>query len=91
MRWNPAAVVVLWLDGVTVMEVTLGTIVSVVVFEMLGNFMEVAVMVAFPTPTAVANPEELSMLAIVVGVSLLQLTAVLPVLPSLKVPTAVNC
>jgi hypothetical protein len=72
------------------MEVTLGTTVSVVVLEMLGNFTEVAVMVAFPTPTAVANPE-LSMLATVLGVSLFQVTGVLLVLPSLKVPTAVNC
>ena len=82
---------VLWLEGETVMAVTLaGTTVSVVEPAMVELLVEVAVIVVVPTPTAVASPE-LLMLATVVELLLDQVTGVLPVLESLKVPTAVNC
>jgi hypothetical protein len=92
VRVNPALVLVLWLDGVTVMEVTLdGTTVSVVVAVIVGSFVDVAVMVVVPAAIAVAKPVELLMLATVLASLLLQLTGVLPLLPSLKTPTAENC
>src|ERR1700694_5462135 len=73
------------------MEVTLpGTTVSWVVPEMVGIIVDVAVIVAVPTPAAVAFPELVSMLATVVGL-LDHVTGVLPELPSSKVPTAENC
>ncbi len=79
-------------DGDMAMEVTLpGTTVSWVVPEMLGSIVDVAVIVAVPTPTAVASPELESMLATVVVLSLDHVTGVLPELPSSKVPTAENC
>jgi hypothetical protein len=92
VRVNPALVVVLWVDGVTVIEVTLdGTTVSVVVAVIVGSFVEVAVMVVVPAAMAVARPVELLILATVLASLLLQLTGVLPLLPSLKTPTAENC
>jgi len=73
------------------MEVTSpGTTVSEVEAVMVGSIVDVAVIDAEPTPTAVASPEPL-MLATVVAVSLLQVTGVLPELPSLKVPITENC
>lgn len=54
-----------------------------------GFWVEVAVIVVEPVPTAVTNP-----LVLIVATDveeLLQLTAGLPVLPSLKVPTALIC
>ncbi len=88
---NVFPVWVLLVDGDTAMEVTLpGTTVRVVVPEMVGSIVDVAVIVAEPTPTAVASPELESMLATVVG-ALDHVTEVLPELPSSKVPTAENC
>jgi hypothetical protein len=92
VRVNPALVLVLWLDGVTVMEVTLdGTTVSVVVAVIVGSLVEVAVIVVVPAAMPVANPVELLILATVLASLLLQLTGVLPLLPSSKTPTTENC
>ena len=50
VRVNPRLVVVLWVDGVTVIEVTFeGTTVSVVLPAIVGFLVEVAVIVAVPT------------------------------------------
>jgi len=87
---NVFPVWVLVVDGDTAMEVTLpGTTVRVVVPEIVGSIVDVAVIVAVPTPAAVARPLE-SMVATVVG-TLDHVTGVLPELPSSKVPTAENC
>lgn len=68
-----------------------GTTVSVVLLAIVGFFVEVAVIVVSPTSMAVARPDEEPMLATVVDLLLDHVTGVLLVLPSSKVPTAVNC
>lgn len=86
----PVPALTLLVVGVTAIDVIQPTVtVRVVDPAMAAFWVEVAVMVAVPRLTAVASPVA-DMVATDVGV-LVQLTAGLPVLPSLNVPEAVIC